>query len=294
VSSEIRSIQRKGRTGRHGTGTIIVLVTKGTSDENAKHISLRREKTMSQHIRGGIRSSPAQTSLFTSPPDPVEVHKTLEQLKSGPCIIIDDRETHSKVVECLARMQAHLNLERLEVGDYLIGRLLIERKTTKDFVNSLVDRNLMVQLRRLSEQAYKPLLIIEGEGLYTVRDVHPNAIRGALAAIAVDIGISILYTDNAEGTAEMLCVLARREDSESPYYYSTPKRAYHSIKEAQEAIIATFPDVGPVHAKKLLSEFGSVRDVVTASVGDITAIKGIGTKKAEKIVEVATKHYECD
>jgi len=295
VSSEIRSIQRKGRTGRHGTGTIIVLVTKGTSDETAKYISQRREKTMSQHIRGGIRSTPAQTSLFTSPPDPIEVHKTLEQLKSGPCIIIDDRETHSKVVEYLARMQAHLNLERLEVGDYLIGRLLIERKTTTDFVNSLVDRNLMAQLRRLSEQAYKPLLIIEGEGLYTMRDVHPNAIRGALAAIAVDIGISILYTDNAESTAEMLCVLARREDSESSHSnYSMPKRAYHSIKEAQEAIIATFPDIGTVHAKKLLSEFGSVRNVVAASVDDITAIKGIGTKKAEKIVEIVTKHYECD
>jgi Fanconi anemia group M protein len=294
VPSEIRTIQRKGRTGRHRTGAIIVLVTKGTSDESAKYISQKREKTMSRHIRGGIQSTPIQTSLFTSPPDPIEVRETLEQLKSGPCITIDDRETHSKVVEHLARMQAHLNLERLEVGDYLIGRLLIERKTTIDFVNSLVDRNLMTQLRRLSEQAYKPLLIIEGAGLYTVRDVHPNAIRGALAAIAVDIGISILYTSSAEETAEMLHVLARREDSESPHSYSIPKRAYHSIKEAQEAIIATFPDVGPAHAKKLLSEFGSVRGVATASVGDITAIKGIGTKKAEKIVAIATRRYESD
>ena len=295
VSSEIRSIQRKGRTGRHGTGTIIVLVTKGTSDENAKYTSQRREKTMSRHIRGGIPAIQAQTSLFTSPPDPTEVRETLEQLKEGPCIIIDDRETHSRVVEHLARMHAHINLERLEVGDYLIGRLLIERKTTVDFVNSLIDRNLMTQLRRLSEQAYKPLLIIEGTGLYTVRDVHSNAIRGTLAAIAVDIGISILYTDNAEETAEMLLVLARREESESPSSYSwIPKRTYHSIKEAQEAIIASFPDIGPVHAKKLLSEFGSVRGVVTASVDDITAIKGIGTKKAEKIVEVAMKEYQSN
>jgi Fanconi anemia group M protein len=293
VPSEIRSIQRKGRTGRHRTGTISVLVTKGTSDERAKYTSQSREKTMSRHIKKGIVSTAAQTSLFTPPPDPTEVHETLEQLKSGPCIIIDDRETHSKVVEHLARMQAHLNLERLEVGDYIIGRLLIERKTTKDFVNSLVDRNLMTQLRRLSEQAYKPLLIIEGTGLYTMRDIHPNAIRGALAAIAVDIGISILYTDNAEGTAEMLHVLARREESESPNsYIGMPKRAYRSIKEAQEAIIATFPDIGPVQAKKLLSEFGSVRSVVTAPIDQITAIKGIGTKKAEKIVEIATKHYE--
>ncbi|MDR2854759.1 MAG: DEAD/DEAH box helicase [Methanomicrobiales archaeon] len=293
VSSEIRSIQRKGRTGRHGTGSIIVLVTKGTSDEVAKSVSQKREKTMSQHIRGGIQSTQAQTSLFSPPPDPAEVRETLERLKSGPCIIVDDRETHSRVVEHLARMQSHLNLERLEVGDYLIGRLLIERKTTTDFVNSLIDRNLMTQLMRLSEQAYKPLLIIEGDGLYTVRDVHPNAIRGALAAIVVDMGIGILYTRTAEETAEMLCVLARREDDEPSHsYYSVPKRAYRSIKEAQETIIASFPNIGPTNAKKLLEEFGSVQGVVTASIDEITVIKGIGTKKAEKMFEVATRHYE--
>ena len=295
VSSEIRSIQRKGRTGRHGTGTIIVLVTKGTSDEVAKSVSQRREKTMSQHIRGGMQATQSQTSLFTPPPDPVEVCETLERLKGGPCIIVDDRETHSRVVEHLARMQSHLNLERLEVGDYLIGRLLIERKTTTDFVNSLIDRNLMTQLRRLSEQAYKPLLIIEGDELYTVRDVHPNAIRGALAAIVVDMGIGILYTKSAEETAEMLCVLARREDAEPSHsYYSMPKRAYRSIKEAQETIIASFPNIGPKNAKKLLEEFGSVRGVVTASIDEITAVKGIGTKKAEKVFEVATRDYERD
>ncbi len=33
VPSEIRSIQRKGRTGRSGSGKIVVLVTKGTTDE---------------------------------------------------------------------------------------------------------------------------------------------------------------------------------------------------------------------------------------------------------------------
>jgi len=294
VSSEIRSIQRKGRTGRHGTGSIIVLVTKGTNDEMAKSVSQRREKTMSQHIRGGMQSK-AQTSLFMPPPDPAEVRETLESVKSGPCIIVDDRETHSRVIEYLARMQSHLNLKRLEVGDYLIGRLLIERKTTTDFVNSLIDRNLMAQLRRLSEQAYKPLLIIEGDGLYTARDIHPNAIRGALAAIVVDMSIGILYTKSAEETAEMLCVLARREDADPSHsHYIMPKRAYHSIKEAQETIIASFPNIGPANAKKLLEEFGSVLGVITASIDEITAIKGIGTKKAEKLFEVVTRHYERD
>ncbi len=51
VPSEIRSIQRKGRTGRSAAGRIIVLVTKGTSDETFRWVSTRREKAMATGVR---------------------------------------------------------------------------------------------------------------------------------------------------------------------------------------------------------------------------------------------------
>ena len=51
VPSEIRSIQRKGRTGRSGHGKIIVLVTKGTQDETFRYVSQSREKAMAKGIR---------------------------------------------------------------------------------------------------------------------------------------------------------------------------------------------------------------------------------------------------
>ncbi len=51
VPSEIRSIQRKGRTGRSGAGRIIVLVTKGTTDETFRWVSSRREKAMASGVR---------------------------------------------------------------------------------------------------------------------------------------------------------------------------------------------------------------------------------------------------
>ncbi|WP_292522472.1 DEAD/DEAH box helicase, partial [Methanoculleus sp.] len=64
VPSEIRSIQRKGRTGRSGSGTIIVLVTKGTSDEAFRYVSQTRERAMVTGIRS-MNTVPAPT------PDPV-------------------------------------------------------------------------------------------------------------------------------------------------------------------------------------------------------------------------------
>ena len=46
VPSEIRSIQRRGRTGRFATGRVIIMITRGTSDETSYLISQRKEQTM--------------------------------------------------------------------------------------------------------------------------------------------------------------------------------------------------------------------------------------------------------
>ena len=51
VPSEIRSIQRRGRTGRSRPGRVVVLVTKGTSDEPSLATSLRKEMTMRRTLQ---------------------------------------------------------------------------------------------------------------------------------------------------------------------------------------------------------------------------------------------------
>ena len=59
VPSEIRSIQRKGRTGRSGAGKIVVLVTKGTWDEVYRHVSAAKEKQMHKSLKThGRRNGP--------------------------------------------------------------------------------------------------------------------------------------------------------------------------------------------------------------------------------------------
>jgi len=46
VPSEIRSIQRRGRTGRKRSGRVVVLVTRGTRDEAYLYASINKEKAM--------------------------------------------------------------------------------------------------------------------------------------------------------------------------------------------------------------------------------------------------------
>jgi len=50
VPSEIRSIQRRGRTGRSRPGRVVVLVTRGTSDELSLAASTRKEEAMRRNI----------------------------------------------------------------------------------------------------------------------------------------------------------------------------------------------------------------------------------------------------
>jgi Fanconi anemia group M protein len=285
VPSEIRSIQRKGRTGRSGAGRVVVLVTTGTADEVYRHISAAKEKQMHKSLR---------TMSGTTPQRPVVIDQVgLEDFTpQGPKIVIDDRETSSKVVEVLSDMGAAIRLERLPHGDFAIGdRILVERKTAHDFVDTLIDRDLLGQIKAMAEAVTRPVMIIEGGDLYSQRDIHPNAIRGVIAALTVDMGVSLLFTSDAEDTARMLFVLAKREENERGERKVHPHKSHRSQKEEQEYIISAFPEIGMKNARILLANFGSIMGIVNADLEELVAVKGIGEKTAQKIFELSRRTY---
>jgi Fanconi anemia group M protein len=210
----------------------------------------------------------------------------------GPRISIDDRETSSKVVELLSGLGAAIRLERLAHGDYAIGdRILIERKTARDFVDTLINRDLLGQVKAMAETVPRPVVIIEGGDLYTQRDIHPNAIKGVLAALTIDMGVSLLFTRDEQDTAQMIFVLAKRENSERGERKVHPHKSHRSLREDQEYIISSFPEIGMKNARLLLSHFGSVQAIVNAELLELLAIKGIGGKTAQKIYDLCRHPY---
>jgi ERCC4-related helicase len=288
VPSEIRSIQRKGRTGRHRAGRVVVLVTKGTSDEVFRHVSAAKEKMMHKSMRtmGNMHAAIRRPVIA----EQVSIEEFTPQ---GPKIIIDDRETSSKVVEVLSGMGAAIRLQRLEYGDYAIGdRILVERKTARDFVDTLVNRDLLGQVKVMAEASIRPVLIIEGGDLYTLRDIHPNAIRGVLAALTIDMGVSVLFTRDEQDTAQMLFVLAKREEGERGERKVHPRKTHRSIKEDQEYIISAFPEIGLKSARLLLAHFGSVQAIADASLEELVAIRGIGEKTAQRVFDLCRARYQ--
>jgi Fanconi anemia group M protein len=154
VPSEIRSIQRKGRTGRSGAGKIVVFVTRGTSDEAYRYVSQTRERAMvtgMRNLQGRSPNQPPAAPAPRSPPKPTGQTAIDAFVPQGPEITADDRETSSRVVEHLSELGARLQVRRLDQGDYLVGdRILVERKTARDFVDTLVERDLFGQVHDLA------------------------------------------------------------------------------------------------------------------------------------------------
>ena len=105
-------------------------------------------------------------------------------------IFVDMRE--DSILDYFKQYDCITQRKMLLYGDFICSdRVCIEKKVTKDFVQSITDKRLFIQLKAMKDNFEKPLLIIEGEeSLYGY--LQPNIIRGALAAITVDLSIPIV------------------------------------------------------------------------------------------------------
>ena len=129
-------------------------------------------------------------------------------------------------------------------------------------------------------------MILEGDDLYAGM-VNANAIRGSIASIALDFGISIIPTRNAQDTAAMIKRIAVREQNgeRTPVQIRTDKKPV-SLLEQQLFIVESLPNIGPVNAKNLLEHFGTVGRIINASEKELQEVEGIGNKTAENIRKV--------
>ncbi len=393
VPTAIRSIQRKGRTGRQAEGRVVVLLAEDTRDEAYYWISKRREKEMESELRelkgvaGEVESelTPPQAALeaYDGPSSdggdddgdgsaesdgPTDVDAAdadaatngqagLTDFGAGDAavdrgspggtagddadtgggaggdgdsdagddgdgddtgaggdagdgivataegdaeeteIVVDQRELDAAIAKDLSKREGvRTRLETLSVGDYVLSdRVAVERKSVADFLDTLLggDRSLFEQIGDLSRAYARPILILEGDGLYEERNVHPDAIRGALASLAVDFDVSVLQTAGESETGELLRTIAAREQSERDRAVSVHgEKAAKTLAEQQEYVVSAIADIGPVTAQSLLRAFGTVEGVMTAREEDLLTVDGVGEVTAGRVREVVGSGYQ--
>ena len=216
-------------------------------------------------------------------------------------IIVDQRERSSGIIKELTKKDIKIEIRQLVIADFVIqtkdseGKIIdvgIERKTINDFLNSIIDKRLITQLIALKENFQLPLLVIEGsENIYSLRNFHPNSIRGMLASIAIDFQIPILFTRNLKDTAALLVIMAKRLEKPIKNISLLKKRKPLTLKEQQEYLIESLPGIGPTLSKSLLKRFKTVKRVINAKESRLIKIKKLGPKKIQEIKKVVESEY---
>jgi len=205
-------------------------------------------------------------------------------------IIVDKREKNSMVISELIERKQEIKLEYLNVADYIVGNVAIERKTLSDFVSSMLNKRLLRQLGEL-KQYPKALLIIEGvddHPLYEFGKINPNAIRGMMLSIVLEFNIPIILTKNSEDTAEFLILLEKRQARGTREISLKAKRRAYNLAEQQQFILEAFPSIGPATAKALLKNFKTIKAIINATPEQLEKVI---KKKAEIIKKIAEAKY---
>src|SRR3989338_649317 len=288
IPSAIRSIQRRGRTGRQEKGRVIILMASGTRDEAYRWVAHHKEKKMYRHLENLRKKLNLSLNVKKEAPIAKFVEDKIK-------IFADYREKGSGVIKELAENNVTVALEKLNFADYVVSsRCGIEVKTVEDFVDSIIDGRLLEQMKNLKNNFERPIIVIEGtRDIYGVRNVHHNSILGMMATIAVSYGVPIIQTRNFKETAALLQIIAKREQEEIGRDFSLhADRKPATLKEQQEYVVSSLPGMGLSLAKPLLKKFKTIKNIVNASEKELQEVEKIGPAKAKQIKDVVEKEYK--
>ncbi len=204
-------------------------------------------------------------------------------------IIADYRE--KEVIDNLKNLGAIVNEIDLKVGDFAFSSngAVVERKTHSDFISSIIDGRIFEQAKYLKENYERPVIILEG---YSDRKINENALKATIANLITKFGVSFLNTKNSLDTAKMIYWLAKKEqeDTNKTLGFKQGKKP-KEMKRLQEFVLSGIPGISNVLSRRLLETFENLEQVVNASEIELSKVKGVGKKLANKVKKLLTNKY---
>jgi ERCC4-type nuclease len=178
--------------------------------------------------------------------------------------------------------------------DYLIAvggyRIAVERKESSDFVASIKDGRLHEQLYQMS--VYTPLSFLVIVGNITsalIESKFPRqAYIGALISSTLKRSnegcqghVSVIVLDTVYDFMLFLKLLHKQLEEGDLVRLPTLNVSKTDLRSLQIATLSTLPGISEAYAKKLLDKFGSVYNVVNASLQQLEKV--VGQKRARKV-----------
>ncbi|MCF6170289.1 MAG: helix-hairpin-helix domain-containing protein [Bacteroidales bacterium] len=201
-------------------------------------------------------------------------------------IIADNRERTSGIPEILTEKKIHVSMKQLVAGDYIIDdEIVIERKASSDFVQSIINGRLFSQCARLRKTLMIPLIIVEGNPYKTRHDINPEAIKGALLSVSLRWQIPIIRSSGREDTAELM-IMALNQHNNPPVFIARKATVPRKKQNQMHFFIEGLPGVGPALAQRLLAYFSTIEQMILADIKTLKNVEGIGKTKATKLYDL--------
>lgn len=326
VPSEIRTIQRRGRTGRTQAGRVIILVAKDTKDEAYFWSSRKKEHQMRRELenlrkklraRRGMHYEPrnvgalgkAEFADMMAPEDLSDreelSRKTAEspgqkslseydrragEPPAGPPLIVSPRLRGTALEARLQGSGFNLKTEDIESADIVLSeRIAVAVRTVGDFIDGISDGSMLSTLSKMRHQYLHPILIVEGPAEGKGVEDGNAAVYDVLGGLLSDFRMPILSTADAEETATAISSLLRQERARRSDGRGVQTKLDDDSR--QLFLVQGLPNVSATIAQRLLERFGSVKAIADATPAQLMEVEGVGTVIAEGIHTVLRRKF---
>ncbi|MBN1677853.1 MAG: DEAD/DEAH box helicase [Candidatus Thermoplasmatota archaeon] len=322
VPSEIRTIQRRGRTGRRRAGRVIVMVTRDTKDEayfwssKKKEMQMRRElESLKRKLRVKKGLPPEQKSaaqpltkqqledmMTVKPKEELSLRlaekkgqRSLGQFQAEKSehgiLTVSARVGRAGLADQLRELGFTLAERDLENADVVVSnRVAVAVRSVDDFIKGISDGSVFSTLAKLKHEYLHPILIVQGAPEGDGSQAGNAAVYDALSSVLAEYHIPTLSTTTPSDTAAAISSLSRQEEAK----VDREKRSVQTtldVPSRQMFLVQGLPNVSATLAQRLLKRFGSVKGIADADVEELMQVDGIGRVIAEGIHEVLRKRF---
>ena len=219
-------------------------------------------------------------------------------------LTIDSREKEgSKLVRVVEQKAREFNVRTekkwIEIGDYVVGNVCIEAKSTIDFLGSVISKRMWTQIDNMDRAYQTNVVLIYGsldEAVMNLIDNSPsnmpvatrgifyrNKFLGALGRITLDMDAKPFWVSNVEQASEIIASVAKMQPKERKVIQPEVFKRV-TTDDLRIDMLTSIKGVSSKKAKDMIKQFGSLMEIGECSAFELQAIDGIGKTLAERII----------
>lgn len=214
----------------------------------------------------------------------------MNELVTRPVIYVDHRERLGGLIAKLHELvPVEVRPQWLPYGDLILNDILIERKTTRDFAQSLRDGRLFRQVSALLAFSRRRLLLLEGISFPFDAKASEQAVQGALLKIEIGMQVPIVQTQSVTDSALLISRLVQQELSAAQRSAKDHRENGQRIPPRPQEKVLRSMRVTASECSAMLESFKTLRGIFNAPLDELRTIPGVSAEAAERLYRFATE-----